>query len=251
MPKWLKIVLIVLGAVLVLGVAGFLVWKFILTPTKLLGSLDNSHQVSVCLGRDVYYDVYVPNEAELQETDEHAIYKYDLLTIAVSLSEPNSDYKVKVGDKWVYAESEEHWLLPTVYGFEHNKAYNVAPVYEYLTVTDPETGEEVPAVWNDGPYPYPVTGTEVHSHTTHVHGPEYLVCEEFYGRWEETRDVLLGKLCHLTGDYVPHYFDNGEIFYASSGKYAVGMRYINFNTNQTYIAKGDARNELLALIQEG
>ena len=65
MPKWLKIIFIVLGILLVVSAAGYLIWRFFITPTKLLGSLDNSHTVSVCLGRDVYYDVYIPNEAAL------------------------------------------------------------------------------------------------------------------------------------------------------------------------------------------
>lgn len=235
MPKALKTVLVILVALAVLAGAAFAVYWFALRPTPLKGSVENSHKISVSIGRDMFYDILVPNEATLLETDEHTIYRYDLLTIGVQGAEPMTDYKVKVEDRWVFVESDEDWLVPTIYSFENFKAYEVFPEYEYL---EDEDGN--PVNWADGPAPTYHANASPVIEGTHVHKDGgYVMMEEIYSKWDELVENMLAKLCKLSGEYVPHYYNDGNIFYAEVGGYAVGAKYINYNTQLGLVACGD------------
>lgn len=238
----IKKIIIAVLCVAVLGVGAY----FIFRPVPLNGSVGNSHSVSLCIRDNEYYDVLIPNEATLLETDEHSIYRYDLLSVGVQDLEPEADYKVMVSGRWVYATSKDKWLAPTAHSFESNQSYTVNAVYEPVL-------EGIEVVWNDGPAPELPENTEVCRYSTHTHAlDDYIIVDEVYGLWDDTRELLLCKLCHLTGDYVPHYYDDGRIFYARSGDYAVGMSYINYNTNIGALAKGTAGiDELITIIKEG
>lgn len=237
-----KIIIAVVCVLLVVALA-FGAWWFFLRPTPLKGSLDNYHKVSVYLRDNTYYDVWVPNEAKLITTDEHISYEFDLLEIGVQPYEPTADYKVKVNDVWVYALSKDKWLKPTIKGFEEEQPYVVKPVYEK---TVDENG--FPIVWADGSYPS--GGTEVVSDATHVlEGGDYLIkADTNLGLYADNVQNILGRLCHLTKGYVPHYYDDGKIMYAKSGNYAVGLKYVNYNTTVCYIAKGAGIGELVTLL---
>ena len=131
-----KKILIVLAVIILLGAGGFAAYYFLFRPVELQGSVENSRSIRLNIKDDIYYDVLVPNEATLLETDEHTIYKFDLLTIGIQDSEPlDAEYKVQVAGRWVFADSKDHWLAPTAYSFEHNEMYISTYNFEYYLVS--------------------------------------------------------------------------------------------------------------------
>lgn len=245
-----KRILIVLLVILLLGAIGFGVYWFFLKPKPLLGSVENAHSVRLNIADNVYYDVLVPNEAVLLETDEATVYRFDLLTVGIQDVEPTSTaYKVKVEGRWVYVESKDLWLKPSAYSMEVNAPYSLHPVYEYLWTTN-EEGEQVPAIWNDGPAPEfresqyePGIGAHIYAQN------DYIIYGEEYGRWADVVEHMLTKLCALSRDYVPHYYEDGLRMYAYCNGYTVGVVYGNFNTQYTVVAKGQVgTNEALAIL---
>lgn len=245
----LKKILIAILIIALLCSCGFGVWFFLFRMQSLRGDISHAYAVTLYIKDGVTYDVWVPNEAELIETDQASLYRFDLLTVGVQDIEPTAKYKVPVEGRWVYAKSEDNWLSPTAWGFEHEEAKHISPRYRYTEVVNEETGEVTPAVWDDGTLPPCNIEPTLADYDVDIDGTDYIIYGSTYGVWEDTRDNLLARLCSLSDDYVPHYYDDGRLFYAECGDYCVGMKYTNFNTNETMVAHGsDFKTETLALL---
>lgn len=246
-----RILLIVLAVVLVagLGVGG---WFLLRREVTYNGSVENSHKVTLTLSDRTFYDVYIPNEAVLMETDEYSIYRYDLLTVAVQEAEPmETDFKACVDGRWVSVESKDKWLVPTLYGFEHEEPYTYTAEYEYLTYIN-EDGEEVAAVWNDGPPPYATQAPTIVEGTEIYDIGDYVIYSEELLVWKDAVDQMMARLCLKTNSYIPHYYNDGRVFYATIGEYTVGCVHFNYNVQYTVLARGtQGTREALAILTKG
>lgn len=246
-----RIIAIVLCVALLAGI-GVGAWYFLSREVTYNGTVENSHAITLTMADNTFYDVLVPNEAVLLETDECSIYRYDLLTIAVRDTEPvDNDFKTEVAGRWVYIESKDNWLAPTLHGFDVNKPYTYDADYEYTTTVN-EAGEEVPAVWDDGPAPYSDDFPTVNEGASIYELNDYVIYQYEYLMWEDAVAQQLDRLCLKTNSYIPHYFNNGDVFYASIGDYTVGCIHNTYNGQWTVIARGaNGTREALALLMKG
>lgn len=212
---------ILIALILIIPIAGVGVYLY-LHPSPMQGSVDNSHTVTLYLGNGTYFDVLVPNEATLIETDEATVYRYDLLTVGVQDMEPSSKCKKQVEGRWIFAASDEKFLIPSMYSFEHNVPYS------------PTLGECLP----EGEPPTP-TVVENPITETFIFGiDDYIIAEDAYGVWDVIVTQALTRLAQLTGQDSHSYFVSSDTMYASYGDYTVGVIYKNYNTHQVIIAKG-------------
>lgn len=249
-----KKILIALGCVLLAAALGFGAWWFFLRPTPLKGDVDNAHVVTLNLHDNIFYDVLIPNEAVLEETDEHYTYEYDLLRVGVRDTEPiDADYKVQVDGRWVFAYSDDDWLKTIAYSVENNQPYEVNHAFEYITYTDPETGEEVEKNWACGPAPaYTAVDVPVDLGVTIYDEGDYVIYKEQYGQYAAVCTLISDQLVQQTGQYMPEYYQDGHIFYAAKDGVVVGVIQQNFNTQYTVFARGQQGvQQALAILTEG
>lgn len=247
-----RIIIIALVVVLVAGI-GVGAWFLLTRTVSYKGTVENAHTVTITLKDNLFFDVYVPNEAQLMETDEYSIYRYDLLTIAVRESEPETtDFKAYVGGKWIVVESKGKWLAPTLYSFEHNQAYYYNAEYEYTEVWNEETEEYEPYYWNDGPAPYSNDRPTVNEGATIFGIDDYILYKEELLVWKDAVWQMMDRLCLHTSSYIPHYYDDGDVFYAQIGDYVVGCVHYNYNGQFTVLGKGPTgTREALAILTKG
>lgn len=249
-----KKILITLGVLILIAAIGFGAWWFFLRPTPLKGDINNASAITLNLHDNIFYDVLIPNEAVLEETDEHYTYEYDLLRVGVRDTEPlDADYRVQVDGRWVYAYSEDDWLKTVAYSVENNKPYEVVHEFEYLTTTDPETGEEVKKDWACGPAPYIANPVGMAEPGVIIYGPgDYLIYKEQYGQYNPVCNLMADQLVQSAGQYMPEYYQDGRVFYAAKNGVTVGVVGGTFNTQYTVFAKGQQATELaLSILVEG
>ncbi len=250
----LKKILIILLVILLVASLGFGAWWFFLRPTPLKGTVENSHKVTLNIKDNIYYDVLVPNEAELVRSDEHYVYEYDLLVFGVQSIEPvEVDYKVQIEGRWVWAQSDKDWLLPVAYSMEHNKPYTVEHQFPYLTKLNEETGVEEEMDWATGPAPVANREPELLEPDSLIYGiGDYVTYTEEYNMWDKACDMALDRLAQATGKDSPEYFNNGKCFFAQQDDYCVGVNYINFNTQYAVFARGPSGcEEAQAILVKG
>lgn len=248
-----KKILTIVGILLLITALGFAGW-FFLRPTPLKGDVNNAHTISLNLHDNVFFDVLIPNEAVLEETDEHYTYEYDLLRVGVRDTEPfDADYKVQFDTRWVYAYSEDDWLKTVAYSVENNKPYEVNHGFEYLTYIDPVLNVEVAKDWATGPAPYIDNPVDTVEPGVIIYGEgDYLIYKEQYGQYKPVCDLMSDQLVQSVGQYMPEYFQNGTIFYATKNGVTVGVVGENFNTQYTVFAKGQQATEMaLSILTEG
>ena len=248
-----KKILFALSLVLIIAATCIVVWFFFLKPAPLKGDVNNSHVITLNLYDNVFYDLYIPNEAVLEKTDEHYTYEYDLLKVGVRDTDPlDADYKIQVDGRWVYAYSSDDWLKTIAYSVEHNLPYEVNYEFEYLTYIDEETGEEMVKDWACGPYPASTT-CEYIEPGVYIYGDgDYLIYKEQYGQYRNVMDDMFDRLVQYTGRYMCEYYNDYYMCYAADGGITVGVVSINFNTQYTVFAKGPtATRQALAILTGG
>lgn len=249
-----KKILITILCIVLIGALGFGCWWFFLRPTPLKGDVDNAHTITLNLHDNIFYDVLIPNEAVLGDTDEHYTYEYDLLRVGVRDTEPlDADYKVQVDGRWVYAYSDDDWLRTVVYSMEHNEPYEVRHGFEYDTYTDPETGEELVKDWACGPAPHTDTQVITPAYGTVIYGEgDYLIYKEQYGQYEDVCSLMCDQLVQAAGQYMPEYYQDGRVLYATKNGVTIGVVGGTFNTQYTVFAKGqNATTMALQILTEG
>lgn len=235
-----RIVAIILIIVLSLGILGTGAY-FLFKPEELLGSETVYDTVTLQIEDNLFYDVRVPVEANLESTDGATIYSYDLLTVGVQDTEPSSFCKVKVGDRWVFASSKDGWLKATQVGFEKEQAYEGSYDTEDTEWVDsiPKVVMELdPAVLEDlrdgGSYTFG--------------GPEFVTSQIAYGTFDMAVNRALLKMSTLYKQPILYGMLAENQLWVSENLYTVAVAPINYNTCLVVTAYGESGKQYAAAL---
>lgn len=213
-------------------------------PQELYGSEDVYRLITLQLDENHFYDVHVPVEATLLETDGATIYKYDLLTVGVQDVEPTSVCKVLVEGRWVSVVSEEGWLKTSLAGIDSEYSYE-----GYLDTTDTVWEEEAPT------YTGKVNAaalTEVRGGGSYLFGgSEFLTAQVMYGTFESCIQTALTRMSTLYKQPLTSGALNTKYMWMTSNLYVVAVVPINYNTCLVISGYGaDSIAHAHALLQE-
>lgn len=212
---------------------------------KLKGSELEYQTVTLQVQDKLFYDVRVPTNAVLESTDGVSYYSFDLLHVGVQDLEPATDCKVKVGNRWVFAESKDNWLRPTMIGFEILSPYQGGYSTEHT-----EWNAKLPSVTMP-------LDTEVYTRlkarsSLPFGGDEFITAQDMYRTYEETVDYALRRMSTvfeqplITGAYTDGYL------WIESSDYVVAVIPVNYNTCTLVTGHGErAVQYAAALVQEG
>lgn len=237
-----RVIAIVLVVVLLLGTLGTAAFM-LLRPKDILGSEDVYTKVTLQLEDNSFYDVRVPVEAKLESTDGATIYSFDLLTVGVQDNEPSAYCKVKVGDRWVFAASEDNWLKATLKGFEEEEPYSVTYGLEDM-------------VWEDVVPPVAMsldskTLSALKEGSAYVFGgDEFISTQVAYGTFDTIMDRAFLKMVGLYKQ-TPRYGKNtGEQLWVTCNGYTVAVQSLNYNTCLLITARGEIGKQYAAALME-
>lgn len=235
----MKRVALLIALSLCLAVGVFLLLK----PQKIQGSAEVYDTITVQVGTNLFYNVYVPVEAVLEATDGAAIYDYDLLTIGVQSAEPSARCKVQVGDKWVYAVSKEGWLRATMLGFEQEQPYK--GTYDLSTTL---WTDELPPITL--PLEQSILAQLRGNSYQSFGGAAYVTSEIMYGTFAEVTDRALLKMSTLYHQPILYGKYTTNLFWMTSNLYTVAVTPINYNTCLLITAYGEEGKQYAAAIME-
>ena len=229
-----------LVVVLVIGLIGTGAY-FLLQPSELLGSATVYNTITLQIEDNLFYDVRVPVEANLESTDGVTIYSYDLLTVGVQDLEPSSFCKVKVGNRWVFASSKDGWLKATQIGFEEEQAYEGS-----YDTEDTEWIDSVPQVVMDLD-PEILEGLKEGSSYT-FGGEEFVTSQIAYGTFDVAVDRALLKMSTLYKQPILYGMLTSEKLWVTSNLYTVAVSPVNFNTCLVVTAFGETGKQYAAAL---
>ena len=222
MKKSQRTVAIILVLVLLLGLAGTGA-MFIFGEKEYKGNADAYNLVTLQIEDNLFYKVHVPVEANLLSTDGATVYEFDLLTVGIQDTEPTSYCKVKVGDRWVFATSEDDWLKATMSGFETETAFSAT--YDASSVNWSDT---IPSVIYS-------LDTEMleelrNGHAYALGGEEFIVTQVAYGTFDTAVGRSLLKMSALYGEPLTFGMMGEKKMWMSSNRHTVAVSSINYNT---------------------
>lgn len=222
---------IIIVLVLVLLIAGGVGIYFLLQPTQLQGDAEIYDTYTLEIADNLFYDVRVVPNAVLESTDHQSIYSFDLLSIGVQDIEPTTHFKVQVNGRWVFAESKDNWLRPTVRGFEENVAYTgtydlehtdfEVELPEFPSGTNPEILEALAEgeAWLFG-------------------GKDFIRTGITYGLYDAVCATQLIRMTTLFKQDLP-YVHKGERMWVERNDYVVAVIPVNYNTQFIIQAYGE------------
>ena len=225
--------------VLILGIAGAA--YFLTRPAKLQGDEDVYNTVTLEIRNNLFYDVRVVPNAVLESTDHSTIYSYDLLTIGVQDVEPTANFKVQIDGRWVFVQSEDNWVKPTVHGFEVELPYTGAYDTE-------DVDWEVPLPNNPGGTNPELLEALAEGEVWLFGGNDFIRTGQTYGRFEEVVNNQLIRMTTLFHQPLTR-IHLGERLWCEQNGFIVAIVPINFNTQLTILAYGEqGRNYAAALV---
>lgn len=242
MKKLQRAVAIILVAVLLIGIITASA-VLVLGEKEYKGNADVYNLITLQLEDNLFYKVHVPVEAELLSTDGATVYEFDLLTIGIQDMEPTSYCKVKVGERWVYAVSDDDWLKATMAGFETEQAFSAT-----YDATHIDWSDNIPAVIYS-------LDTEMlaelrKGHAYALGGEEFVVTQIAYGTFDTAVDRSLLKMSTLYGEPLTYGMKGEKKMWMSSNHHTVAVSAINYNTCLVISAYGEAGRQYAAALME-
>lgn len=235
MKIWVSIVLLI-----AIGVGIYLYCQ----PREFLGSDTVYNTITLQIGENTFYDVRVPVEAKLLRTDGMTVYEYDIITVGVQDLEPTTFCKVKVGERWVFANSPDNWYKATIGGFETEEPYEGTFDVESTRWTD-----TVPPLVMD------LDRTMLESlqsgASIPLGGKEFVTSQVTYGVFDAIVDKALTRMSTLYLQPIKYGMRTEKALWVVSGEYTVAVRPINYNTCMLVTACGDTGRQYAIALMEG
>lgn len=216
---------------------------FLCKPKKILGSDTVYDTVTLQLSDNLFYDVRVPVEAKLVNTDGMTIYEFDILTVGIQDAEPTSFCKVKVANRWVFASSPEQWYKATIKGFEGEQPYEGSYDVEKTKWTDtipPLVVQLDPVV---------IKALKL-GESIPLGKKEFITTQVSYGIFEEASSRALTRMSTLYKQPIKFGYKTEDALWVASGEYTVAVRPINFNTCMVVTACGDTGRQYAVAMME-
>lgn len=224
--KLKTIIYIAVGIVLAGG--AYVGIRLFTTPTMLQGDADQYIKITLQLTDRDFYDVRIPTEAVLKDTDGQSLYVFDKLTVGIQDTMPTCIYKVNVCDRWVFAESQEDYLLPTVKGFEIEQPYTVG-----ISLKGVPKDLALPKKKAEG-------FRELQTDKTVTFGGNAFVrhTSNGGGDWDSVIDALCLKMTQLYNQPLTSYYRDDICFLMVSGEYIIAAINHNYNTSEVMCGCG-------------
>lgn len=244
-----KIVIGALSLVLVtgLGVGSYFTYKHF-TDKPLKGSVEDSRIITMQLKGNEFLDIRIPGNAKLVSSNFDNTFEFDIITVQKLDQEPRlADLKKQFDGYWVTADSKDGWLVPTMDSFDKSEPY--ISYVDWDSKIFLEGRPELPTLPNkvhitkNGTYlpSEQIRLTALGDNTT-LWYPEdkgFLYSNIVYGEYRDVINEYAAKMPNLyKSDFKEYYHDNG-VFFARHGDFAVGVRYINRNTQYAISVKGE------------
>lgn len=214
---------------------------FFVQPKEYLGSSSVYNTVTLQLDDTTFYDVRVPVEANLLYTDGTTVYDYDLISVGIQDTEPISDYKVKVGNRWVYAQSEDGWLKATLRGFEEETAYTGSYDTSKMKWTDTVPGVvmELDADMLDA----------LREGQAYTFGEnDFIISQLSFGTFDVACERSLMKMSTLFHQDLRYGMKTSNQLWVTSNRYTVAVSSVNYNTCLLISAYGEKGRQYAAAL---
>jgi hypothetical protein len=240
----MKRFLILLAILVVIAAAVVFVLKYD-REKPLVGDVNNYDKVSIQLEPHRFYDVRVPPEAVLLSSDYESNYEFDLLSISKLDAVPKvCDIYTTVGDTNIVANSKSRMLAATQAGFDEEDPYTIYVDWEdklYIEGTPavPSLPEGAVQVANstyvgEGANTTPMSDNSVVWYTE----DGFMQGSVIFSEYPLAIEAYAAKFLGLYGTDFSGYYHQDAIFFAESGDFYVGVRYINKNTQYAIAGKG-------------
>jgi hypothetical protein len=240
----MKRFLAMLGALLLIG-AGVLLFLRYDASRELKGDASDFKTAAIQIEPHVFYRVRVPSEAILERSNYETVYEYDLLTVSKLDALPRVyDSKRSFGNTNIIANSKDKILAATQEGFDTEETYAVYVDWEQKEYVDglpvaPDLPDDTVQVPNSTYVPKNSGETIVADNSTVWYTTDgFLQGSVIFSEYQLAIDASAAKFKGLYGMNFQYYYHQDAIFYAESGDFYVGVRYINKNTQYVISGKG-------------
>jgi hypothetical protein len=242
----MKRFLIIFSIVIVIaaGVGGYYLYE---KSKEFVGDENNYDIVKIQVKPNLFYPVRVPKEAVIIRSNYESTYQFDIISVNKYDALPAVyDIAVEVEDTHVVADSDKNVLVATQKGFDTEVPYSL-----YVNWESKEYVAENPAISklpedavqqaNSTYTPGNITDTiiadtAVVCYTNDGFMQSVVMFSDYYNAVE----TYAAKFAGLYNTDFIKYCNKDGIFYAISGDFYVGVRYINENTQYAISGKGSS-----------
>jgi hypothetical protein len=233
---------IIIVIVLAVCASGYLLYK---KSKEIRGDADNYKTVSIQIKPNVFYRVYVPEEAQLLRSNYESTYQFDLLEVNKYDALPKIyDIEKEVEGAHIVANSKKNILAATLKGFDKESTYTSyvdweSKVYAEGTPSIPILPEGAIQQSNSTFTPEAIADTVLADTAVVLYADDgFLQSAVMFADYQRAVEAMAAKFSGaFFSNFIEYYHQDG-VFFAESGDFYIGVRHVNKNTQYTISGKG-------------